>query len=277
MKIEVNKVVELKGHSSSVYCIEPGHIPQTIFSGGGDKIVAEWDLNEGIAKGFSIKLDVQVYALCHIQNLEILVIGHGKGGLHIIDLKEKKEIKYLTYHQATIFDLKYSKVNCALYCASNDGSISVWNTNDFSLKKHIPICHEKIRSINLSPDEKEVAFACGDGTVRIYNTMSFVEKAILKGHESAANCVVYHPNNKLVVTGGKDAHIRFWDREQDYKEVRAIPAHNYAVYSLDFSPNGKFMASASRDKTIKIWDVSTFEMLKRIDRKEFDSHAYSVN
>jgi len=248
-----------------------------LFSGGGDKVVAEWDMHEGIARGFSVKIDVQVYALCYIKSAQLLVIGHGRGGLHIIDLKESKEIRYLTYHQDIIFDLKYSEVNNTLYCACNDGSISVWNVNDFNLVKHIPICYEKIRSISLNPDQSEVAFACGDGTIRIYSTKDHTEKAILKGHESAVNCVIYHPATNMLVSGGKDAHLRFWDIEKDYEEVRAIPAHNFAIYSLDFSPDTKYMATASRDKMVKIWDADTFEMLKRIDRKEFDAHSYSVN
>ena len=277
MRVEVIKVSELKGHSSSVYCIVPGQNEHHLFSGGGDKVVAEWDMREGIAKGFSIKLDVQVYALSHIKNAQLLVIGHGRGGLHVIDLQDKKEIRYLTYHQDIIFDLKYSEVNNTLYCACNDGSITIWDVNDFSLIKHIPICYEKIRSIGLNPDQSEVAFACGDGTIRIYSTKDHTEKAILKGHESAVNCVIYHPNKNLLVTGGKDAYLRFWDIERNYEEVRAIPAHNFAIYSLDFSPDRKYVATASRDKTVKIWDAEKFEMLKRIDRKEFDAHSYSVN
>ncbi|NQY66956.1 MAG: WD40 repeat domain-containing protein [Flavobacteriales bacterium] len=277
MKIKVTKAFELTGHASSVYCLSPGNSEKSIFSGGGDKVVAEWDLQESIAKGFSVKLGTQVYSLCHLKELNILVIGHGKGGLHIIDLKAKKEIKYLTYHQDIIFDLKYSAVNGMLYCACNDGSISVWDVKDFSLVKHILICFEKIRGIDFSSDETEVAFACGDGTIRIYDTKTFIAKDILKGHESAVNCVIYHPTERILISGGKDAHLRFWDMDNHYKEVRSIPAHNYAIYSLDFSPDGKFMATASRDKTVKIWDTSSFDILQRIDLKQLRGHNYSVN
>ena len=40
MRIEVNKIATLTGHSDSIYALDKGISEHLIFSGGGDKIIA---------------------------------------------------------------------------------------------------------------------------------------------------------------------------------------------------------------------------------------------
>ncbi|NNE55768.1 MAG: hypothetical protein HKN32_07090, partial [Flavobacteriales bacterium] len=113
-----------------------------------------------------------------------------------------------------------------------------------------------------------------DGYTHVLDTEMLNEVATLYS-DDAVNAVSWHPKKPVLVTGGKDAHLRFWNTET-WKEIRAIPAHNFAIYDIEFNRSGTRCITTSFDKTIKIWDTETFDVLHRIDHKE-GGHRSSVN
>ena len=44
MKIEVKKIATLTGHRDPIYALDKGITEQLIFSGSGDKVIAQWNL-----------------------------------------------------------------------------------------------------------------------------------------------------------------------------------------------------------------------------------------
>lgn len=270
------KRFELSGHSAGVYALAPGVEPNSILSGSGDRMVAGWDLQQRTALSFSIKLENPVYSLLHLPQHNQLLIGQGKGGIHVIDLLKRQEIRHLALHSQGVFDLKYHSESDAVLAVSADGFISIWNRKDFTLSRHIPIGEFKLRKADFSSDEKTMALSGADGRLRIFETEMYNELFTFDAHEKSSNIVKFGPQNKWLVSGGWDGFLRFWNPAADYKLVREIPVHNYAIYDIAFSPDMRFCATASRDKTIKIWDLNTFDVLAKLDVKA-GGHSHSVN
>ena len=277
MNIDIKKIAQLSAHSGSVYALENGNSDHTIFSGAGDNFIAEWNLKTLTPEKFAIKLENSVYSICHIREKSLLIAGLSNGGIHVIDLKERKEIKHFTNHKEAVFDIQYASTNDCFYVLSTDGSLSIWKVKGFELLRTLHLSDEKLRSIAFNKDEDLAAIACGDGSIRVLEMENHNEIHALVGHEKNVNVVAFHPNGKFLISGGRDAHLNFWHVEDDFKLVRSIPAHNFAIYSIVFSNDGKVCATGSRDKTIKIWDAESFDLLDRIDKKSYDGHINSVN
>ena len=268
----------MKGHSSGVYALHAGMDSSTLFSGSGDNMVAEWSLVERKPQRFSVNVGTTVYSVLYIPERDLLLIGQMKGGIHVIDMKARKEIHHLKAHERGVYHLAYHPEEGHFYAAGGDGNLTVWSLDDFSLIITLPVCEEKLRRVAVSLDGKWVAVAAGDGTIPIYETGFYNEMYRLRSHPEGASSLTWHPNGKWLVTGGKDAHIRFWYIQEHFRQVRAIPAHRYTIYDIVFSPCGRWAASASRDKTVKIWDANTFDPLKKMDVLRYsDSHTHSVN
>jgi WD repeat-containing protein 61 len=119
--------------------------------------------------------------------------------------------------------------------------------------------------------------ACGDGSIRVFDTNNIIEKYKLTGHKKSVYSVAFHPQKNILVSGGYDAYLRFWNGEKHFEQIQNIPAHNYAIYDIQFNETGDICATASRDKTIKIWDAENFLMPLRLDRKNYNGHINSVN
>ena len=275
--IKAEKVAHLQGHASAVYALAEGLKENLFFSGGSDKIVAEWNLETFVPEDFAIKLEAPAYSFVYVKEKEIILVGNGSGGIHIIDLIQKKEIKLLQHHSGPVFDLKYSIVNNAFYAASADGSISTSSLETLLHLKTIKLCTQKVRDLAINSDESRLAVACGDGSIRIFELVDFKQVYGFPAHELSANAVKFHPDGEHLITGGRDAHLNIWDVLDNYRIIKSIPAHNYAIYSIEFSPHLPYFATASRDKTIKIWDTQSFDLLLRLDKLHFKGHTHSVN
>jgi WD40 repeat protein len=277
MKLQVTKAGQLTGHSGPIYAIAAGTMPNTVFTGSGDNFVASWNLGTMAGEKFAVKMESTVYSICHVAAQHLLLVGDSQGGIHIIDLEKKEEVRYFTHHSKGIYDLQYLPETGHFYAVSGDGSFSVWDLASLELLRTIPLCEEKLRDIAFSADGKTAAIACGDGTVRIFDTELHNELHTIAAHEIGANAVAFHPNGKFLVSGGRDAHLNVWNISENYAQALSIPAHNFAIYSIAFSPDGTMCATGSRDKSVKIWDATSFDVMARLDRKSHRGHLNSVN
>lgn len=270
------RLTALSGHSGSVYAINTGKNAHTIFSASGDKYAVEWDLEVQKQLPLAVKFEQPIFSIIYIAEANLLIAGDGVGGIHVIDLAEKKEIRHLKVHLRGIFDFHYQKMYKQLIALGGDGLMSVWSVPDFELVRNIPLSTEKLRQITYSEKENMLAVACGDGYIRLLEPQFFNELQTIDAHKEGANSVAWHPTKPVLVSGGKDAMIRCWSTTDNYKEIMELPAHNYAIYSLVFDEKAVYMASASRDKTIKIWDANSLEPIQKLEIKE-GGHTHSVN
>jgi len=275
--VRAEKIVALSGHSGAVYTLEKGPEPHLIFSGSGDQLIAQWDLAAAGATRFSAKVNATVYSICYVHEKGYLIVGDATGGIKILDLKEKKEIKYFVVHNQPIFDIKYAPKADVLIAVSGDGCFSAWSLNTLDHRSTVKVCDEKLRGVDINTQGNEMAIACGDSSIRIFDLPMLKEKQKLGNHEHSVYAVKYHPNGRYLLSGARDAHLNIWNMDNNFHLEHHIPAHNFAIYSIVFSPDNNNFATGSRDKTVKIWDAQTFEMLLRIDKDKFDGHINSVN
>lgn len=274
--IQVTRLSTLTGHEGPVYALERSHRPGYFFSGGSDRMVVEWPVDEQEQPKAIVHVGAIIYSMRLVAESMTLLIGTSSGHLHVIDLLQGKEVRHFTPHQQGIFDIQYDHALDALYTASADGSVLIWRLSDFSVRHTISMGTGKVRSLTLIPDTGLMAAACGDGSVRVVDVHSGSTVETLAAHTQACMTVLYDPYGKRLISGGKDAHLNVWESES-WASIQSIPAHNYAIYSLAFSPDGSWMASGSRDKTVKLWHRETVSFNLRLDKEKAEGHTHSVN
>lgn len=258
---------EISGHNGAVYTISAND--PYIYSGSADRFVARWKILEGIQDNFSIRLEHPVYASCLANDR--LFIGLNNGDLHIVDINERKELKFYQQHKVGIFEIAYNNSLQQVYVADADGNLSVWDCKTLELVIYLPLDCGKIRNISVSADGARFALGGQDGLCRIFNAENFNEEASWLAHKSGVTGVLLE--NDRVITGGKDALLTIWDLKGN-EVKKPIPAHNFGVYRI-LRFDDDLILSASRDKTIKVWD-NDLRFIQRLDHKE-GGHRHSVN
>lgn len=263
------------GHRGAVYALEPTRDPHLFLSAGGDGKVVRWDLrspDNGEQVADALKA---IYAMHHDLERRLLFIGNSEGGLHVVDLAEGEELRHLTNHRLGIFRIiALDKERIA--CAGGDGILSIWRVPSMDLLRNIPLSAEKLRGLSVSPDGALLAVASLDGRVRVLDTQDLNERQGIDAHERGAASVCWHPSKPVLITGGRDGHLRFWRTDAGFEAVQAIPAHRANIYGIAFDRSGALCATASRDKSVKLWDAGSFEPVGRLELKQ-GGHTHSVN
>ena len=275
----------LSGHRGPVYALETwdGYL----LSGSGDGSVVRWS-SDRIGEGELLANAGQaVFSLVTIGNEGLLLIGTEGGDVFVIDLKAGKEIQHFKLQAKGIFAF-CAVENDRVVAAGGDGALHIWRIVPapaqvrLVFERRIPVIEEKLRDLLLLNDRKGLAVACGDGTIRIFETEWFNEIRTIEAHigpDPAATGTLslqHHPRKPVLISGGKDGYLRTWHTDREMRSLPAIAAHKGGIYRITFSPEGDRMATASRDKTIKLWSASGFDPVQKLDRKD-GGHTHSVN
>lgn len=268
-------IAHAEDHSSGIYSLCLG-AEGTFYSGSGDRFVVRWNAKTLEQTGFAVKLEEPVFAVYFCDSTNILYIGTSSGGIHLVDVLSKKEIKHFKIHSSSIYSFLHLESKNEMIAISGDGTISIWNTASHALIRRIPISQEKIRSIAKSQDESTIALGDNDGLIHVLETDFFNELHTINGDETGVTSLTFHPNKPILLAGGKDAHLKTFLIPNAYSVLTNFPAHKAAIYGIRFSPNGKFFTTVSRDKTFKLWNTTTLEVEAKIEIKS-SGHTHSVN
>lgn len=81
--------------------------------------------------------------------------------------------------------------------------------------------------------------------------------------DSVINALSVCASGKIIIAGGEDNKIKFWDVETGELQ-ETFTGHDGGITSLAINANGQFLVSASRDKTIKVWDLQTRQVFRTL-------------
>ncbi len=275
MKLNVAKIAHFNGHKNAVFALSPALHSEAFYSGGADGFIVEWDVQSKTNGTLLVQVPRPVYTLCLLAEEQLLLCGTASGNLHIIDLNERKEIRNIEAHQLGIYDIKI--LSSQILTTGGDGKLNVWNRSDYSLIKSIHQSKKSARVIAIHPQQIELTIGFSDWHLRVFDTNTFSMLHETEAHKNSIFALSYIPDGNTLVSGGRDAMLRHWDKENNFDLLKDIPAHTLHINSIAFNPQGNLFATASMDKTIKIWDAETFTLLKVIDKARNNGHLSSVN
>ena len=114
--------------------------------------------------------------------------------------------------------------------------------------------------LEFSPDGTQLASGSKDKTVRLWDTDTNEELAILQKHTGWINALAFSSDGKRLASGSTDKTVNLWDTDTG-ELITTLTGHLNGIIALSFSPDGKTLASGSADGTIKFWNTETGELL----------------
>lgn len=276
---QVQKLASLTGHRDCVYALAGTPGADTFYSAGADGMVAAWSADDPTRDGELVaKVDNSVYALLHLAQRNLLVLGHNFQGIQVIDLTARTLAFATALPPAAIFDIVYSEVRQRLYVALGDGTLAVLHAADFKVETLLKLSSKSLRCLALHEERSELAVGGSDWLVRVLSLETLSVQHTLAGAANSVFSLAYSPGGgQRLLTAGRDAHLRTWDVAAGYREQSSIVAHMFTINHLLFSPDGALLATCSMDKSIKLWDADTLSLLRVVDRARHAGHGTSVN
>jgi WD repeat-containing protein 61 len=266
--IEVTKIAHLSGHKDSIYALTFNKENASIYSGAADGMVVRWNAYQQEDGLLVMKCPTPVYSL-YTNTQNTIIAGTREGNLHIGDLNQNKELKWIEAHKGGVFDILPYKQG--VITLSEDGTIACWDEH-FTLEFRLKVASKRLR-IGRFINEHHLLIGSSDHLIYL---VDLATKRIIQVFESHTNSVfALATHSDFFYSGGRDAQLIKWEIETGKYEK--LPAHLYHINALDIHPTLPLMLSCSMDKTIKLWDLEKFKLMKVIDNERHQSHINCVN
>ena len=274
--MDVNKIHTCTGHRAALYTLVEAPQHGSVLSAGGDGWIVEWDLKSPENGRVVAAVPAQLYSLAVLPGTKRLVGGNMNGGLHWIDLDDPEKNQNVQHHEKGVFDLQVFGEH--LFSGGGDGVLTRWSVKTARTVESFQLTNKSLRSIALAPGRGELAVGASDGAIYFLDINTLELRQVLKNaHDPAVFSVRYTPDEQYLISGGRDAHLRIWDMENNQTLLQEHPAHLFTVNDIVFSPDGQLFATASRDKTVKVWSTADFKLLKVLETIRDKGHLNSVN
>ncbi len=206
------------------------------------------------------------------------------------------DIVWMTRHHTTwVNALRFTADGSLLASGGEEGRAKVWRATDGALLWDFNT-GTAVRGLDIAPDGSTLTDVLFERTVQFWNLSDGSQLASFLGHSAYMYAVRYLPDGSLVVTGGTDGLMKFWQipnntpmrtisspewirciavtrdgqmiasggqnggiriwRLADGVLIRTMTGHTSGITALDFSPDGSLLASSSFDNTVRLWRVS---------------------
>jgi WD repeat-containing protein 61 len=276
LNIQFTKIAQLTGHEASVFALSDDKEAKYFLSGGGDGWIVRWDLETPALGKLIAKAESNIYSLCHLPDWNLIIAGNMNGGVHWIDLLDSDKSKDIQHHQKGVYDI--IRIGAHIITLGGSGMLTKWSVKDRRILESLHLTNQSLRTCDFSEARNELAVGASDNSIYILDADSwYIKRTIRAAHENSVFKVKYAPNGNYLWSGGRDAHLKTWDLNSDFKLVSDQSAHWFTINDIAFHPEGHLLATASRDKTIKIWDAASFKLLKVIETIRDGGHINSVN
>ena len=121
----------------------------------------------------------------------------------------------LTGHRDTLTSVVFSNVDPLLFSGSEDGSVRVWDSDQFSLVRVLRGHVGNVACICVEPRREQLLASCSDDcTARVIDIATFEVKASLIGDEALCSCCWLGDDEMSLLTGSRNGELRVWNVSQ---------------------------------------------------------------
>ena len=244
-----------------VYALAFGPDSKTLYSGGEDGTLREWDLTTAKETRHwkqepgwyptALAASADGSTLAVMAGTAHLVPGVMRSELRVLDAVTFKERLHIALPAAWSWEVTLSRDGSHVAAALAHGRagqsrVKLWDTKTGKETILDPSNSHEVFSVVFSPIGNTLASAGEDGVVRLWNSADGMELPLTKGPagSTGACCAAGAPSGKVLASATADGTVQLWDC------VRGVPSHtlrtHQAVVSrLLFSADGTFVLAAT--------------------------------
>ncbi|KAG2060533.1 WD40 repeat-like protein [Suillus hirtellus] len=225
---------------------------RTIVSGSKDGKVKLWDVEmRGVVAKWTGHTE-RVMSVCWRADGKRVLSGSYDGTARVWDVKNEESIKTIkTGHRwvhTAIYSPDHTQIVTAGYNEA-DERIKIWDAE--TSKELATLKHDVLVSLAWTSDGKKLISA--GYLIRIYDTTTWEQIAILEGHTHWFEAITLFQNDRLLVSASDDKKICLWNLDTNLPVGPPIQHEGY-LHCAALSADGKVLVTGS-DQNVYVWDI----------------------
>jgi WD40 repeat protein len=185
-------------------------------------------------------------------------------------------------HTGQVRSIAFSPSAAVLASAGDDDIIRLWEPRAGTLLRRIAAEQGGVRCLSWSADNRWLASAGADGSVRIFTADGDLVSNLQISQDVPIVAVAFSPVAPLLAAGfqkGEQRAIEIWDMRNG-AVLHTLENYGEPLAALAFSPDGQYLASAigglaGDPHTVEIWDVNGASLAHSL-RSEHSDRAVAV-
>ncbi|XP_076183673.1 WD repeat-containing protein 3 isoform X2 [Ptiloglossa arizonensis] len=202
-----------------------------------------------------------------------LIVGLKDGKMLIIDIAAGDILEEVPAHSKELWSVILFPDKKGVASGGGDQTVKFWNFEliqdpDREIKaKVLSVLHSRtlkledsVLCVRISPNNRFVAVALLDTTVKIFFLDTFKFFVSLYGHKLPVLCMDISSDSTLIATGSADRNIKIWGL--DFGDChKSMFAHDDSVTGLSFVPGTHYIFTCGKDGKVKQWDIDIFQKI----------------
>ena len=252
---------KIKAHDGWVRSIALSRDDKTLISGGSDKYVKVWNIENKIMllnKLEGHKSDVMVVSM-NSDNIQIASCSNDTS-IRIWNFKENLCKFVFSDHNSWVRALNYNSTENILASGSDDSTIKLWDTREGYCISSWTSYSEPIWSM-ISNNMKRLYIGGGTNYIYIWDDKFNLTHRFF-AHKQRIWGVSGSPNGKYFASVGDDFCVCVWNTDSFTKAFSFN--HEKRLWSVSFNATSSILATAGEDG-VRIWDIHQNKPINHIN------------
>jgi WD40 repeat protein len=224
-------------------------------SGGVDNSVRLWDVGtRKVISKWTGHTD-SVCALCWSADSTRIASGSWDRTARVWDVQSGKTILTIKTGQGWVRAVVYSPDSSKLATGGDkEYAVKIWDAETGELLNTLNHGQYRlVHSLAWTSDGKKL-ISSSSGPIRIFDTATWQQIAILEGHISIVTAISLSQNNHFLASVSLDKTARLWNLDTNL-QVGPPLQHDHSLFSAVLSPDGKVLVTGCHNSNAYAWDV----------------------
>jgi WD40 repeat protein/serine/threonine protein kinase len=259
------EVLALPGHPGRITRVLYAPVGRLLASlGFSDKQVHLWDLSSGKEAGLLKGHQASVTCGAFAADGRRFASGDERGQMLIWDVAGRRPLHVLNAHVGIVLDVAFGPGHGQwIASAGMDHTAKLWDAATGQERATVRGHAHSVQCVAFTPAGDVLATAdSSDGGIRLWRVPEGTELLQLRGHTKEVLRLLFHPNQRILISGSMDRTIRFWDATAG-TEPMLLGRHPASIVAVCSSRENGRLASVDAENACCVWDADTGELQAR--------------